>query len=559
MMYVAVPGGTITKIELSHASAASFELNSAFSGTYANKTWTGALEEVALNYTSSNNSTLYSVKVTYDKEGGTTVTPDPTPDPDPEVDKAANIAEFMTIAPNKDDVAMLEGDVTVAYAIAKSGYTYIKDATASTLIFGYNLPYSAGDVIPGGWTGKVDIFNGLYEIKPEGDMPSSTGKVSVTYPEISEAPTVDMMNQIVVLKNVEFSDATPATKSNFDGKLGDATVQFRNNFTIASTAGGTYDVLAAISVYKEAVQVYPIEYTLVGQAKEVVATPEFSIPSGMVEEGAKVSITCATVGATIHYTVDGSVPTTDSDIYSSPLSITDDVTVRAIALKEGMNKSEVATATYSIKREGQQTATFNFNDITTLNPSFNPDEAPEKDNNNRYFNISGQVLMSNGVSFKAEPSDAADAGTPTRLYIRTSDMQLRIYKKNRMTLSVPEGYKLTKVVINYNNTGFIPLADDQTGSVADDKDNKTGTWTSGGADTRSVIFAIPSDGTNSQVNSIEVSYVDGQLGALPTIGDDCVAPVEYFNLQGVKVAGDNLMPGLYIMRQGSKVSKILVR
>ena len=38
---------------------------------------------------------------------------------------------------------------------------------------------------------------------------------------------------------------------------------------------------------------------------------------------------------------------------------------------------------------------------------------------------------------------------------------------------------------------------------------------------------------------------------------DSNAPVEFYNLQGVKVSGEE--PGLYIRRQGSKVSKVIVK
>ena len=37
------------------------------------------------------------------------------------------------------------------------------------------------------------------------------------------------------------------------------------------------------------------------------------------------------------------------------------------------------------------------------------------------------------------------------------------------------------------------------------------------------------------------------------------APVEFYNLNGVRVNSDNLIPGLYIRRQGAKASKIIVR
>ena len=37
------------------------------------------------------------------------------------------------------------------------------------------------------------------------------------------------------------------------------------------------------------------------------------------------------------------------------------------------------------------------------------------------------------------------------------------------------------------------------------------------------------------------------------------APVEFFNINGVSVNADNLTPGLYIRRQGTKVEKVIVK
>lgn len=46
-------------------------------------------------------------------------------------------------------------------------------------------------------------------------------------------------------------------------------------------------------------------------------------------------------------------------------------------------------------------------------------------------------------------------------------------------------------------------------------------------------------------------------GISSIVADDANAPVEYFNLQGVRV--ENPTPGLYIRRQGNKVSRIIIR
>ena len=41
--------------------------------------------------------------------------------------------------------------------------------------------------------------------------------------------------------------------------------------------------------------------------------------------------------------------------------------------------------------------------------------------------------------------------------------------------------------------------------------------------------------------------------------DTTDAPAEYYNLQGIRVAADQLVPGIYIERQGNTTRKILVK
>ena len=49
------------------------------------------------------------------------------------------------------------------------------------------------------------------------------------------------------------------------------------------------------------------------------------------------------------------------------------------------------------------------------------------------------------------------------------------------------------------------------------------------------------------------------IGGIESDAIDENAPVEYYNIQGMKVNADNLTPGFYIVRQGKKVSKIFVK
>ena len=85
-------------------------------------------------------------------------------------------------------------------------------------------------------------------------------------------------------------------------------------------------------------------------AMGVVATPTFSPAGGTYYDYDNVHVTleCSSSGATIYYTTDGSTPTANSTTYSSPITITENTTIKAIAMKEGMTNSEMATATYVI-------------------------------------------------------------------------------------------------------------------------------------------------------------------------------------------------------------------
>ncbi|PYQ11962.1 MAG: hypothetical protein DMF80_20225 [Acidobacteria bacterium] len=89
--------------------------------------------------------------------------------------------------------------------------------------------------------------------------------------------------------------------------------------------------------------------TLLVVASGNVATPTFSPAAGTYAVASSISVTisCATSGATIRYTTDGSTPTTSSPIYTSPLSVTTTTTIKAKAWATGLNPSSVASGTFT--------------------------------------------------------------------------------------------------------------------------------------------------------------------------------------------------------------------
>ncbi|MBQ6757039.1 MAG: chitobiase/beta-hexosaminidase C-terminal domain-containing protein [Oscillospiraceae bacterium] len=79
-----------------------------------------------------------------------------------------------------------------------------------------------------------------------------------------------------------------------------------------------------------------------------VAAPVAYPAAGAVASGTEVALMCATAGATIYYTLDGTTPTTESTAYTGAIEITAAKTIKAIAVKSGMNDSDVTTAAYTI-------------------------------------------------------------------------------------------------------------------------------------------------------------------------------------------------------------------
>jgi hypothetical protein len=83
-----------------------------------------------------------------------------------------------------------------------------------------------------------------------------------------------------------------------------------------------------------------------------VATPAFSPEPGTYPSSQSVTIS-STAGATIRYTTDGTAPTkTSGTIYTGPLTVSSNQTVKAIAYETGWTDSAVASASYVINQSG---------------------------------------------------------------------------------------------------------------------------------------------------------------------------------------------------------------
>jgi len=81
----------------------------------------------------------------------------------------------------------------------------------------------------------------------------------------------------------------------------------------------------------------------------VVAPPFFDPPGGIYAATQSVTISSDTSGASIRYTMDGSVPGTNSGtLYSTPVTINSNLTLKAIAYATNLLESPINTAIYGI-------------------------------------------------------------------------------------------------------------------------------------------------------------------------------------------------------------------
>lgn len=111
-------------------------------------------------------------------------------------------------------------------------------------------------------------------------------------------------------------------------------------------------------------QTVSVTYSSIGGSGTAVATPTFSPAAGIVASGTTVTLT-QNDAAYIIYTTDGTEPSwaqLNGEEYTTPISITKDTTIKAIAVDDEENESAVVSATYYVQVPGY-TVNFETGDL----------------------------------------------------------------------------------------------------------------------------------------------------------------------------------------------------
>ena len=430
------------------------------------------------------------------------------------------------------------GNATVVYQNGSN--IYVTDGNTGMCLYGSNSStYSNGDVI-NGITGTYTVYKGLPEIKNYTLGEVTTGGAAVQPKEV-ELYLVNnsMLNQYVKLVGVNIAEGTSANNYVLSNADGDE-VALYNQFKINMETGENFTVTGIIGSFNK-VQFMPITIEG-GTVMETVATPVFEPASGELEANAEITITCATEGAAIYYTVDGTTPTADSNEYLAPIVFTKAMTVKAIAVKDGMLDSEIAEAVYTLYDPTVPVSSEVTFDFTTYEGmTIMPADAKLPTVVSTGVDVTGFEKDHVTVTF-----DNTDATNPTRIWKATKGLHLRAYKGGKMTFSCPSIYAINQIDFDWNS-GYVDLVEGQPGTYDPEWDR----WTANKQKVQSVTFVVPS---NLQLTKaiIKLEKTTGVEGV--EVEEDAASV--YYNLQGVRV--NNPERGIYIQVKGNKATKVVL-
>lgn len=292
--------------------------------------------------------------------------------------------------------------------------------------------------------------------------------------------------------------------------------------------------------------VYDDSQGVVDPDVKTVATPQIIPAGGSVAAGTLVSVTCETQGAQIYYTIDGAVPTSASNLYSEPFPVYNDIEVKAFAVCQGMNASDVASAAFTVRNaEATLRSVFDFNNPASLNPAVAVPELKESVSLDK-------ITFTDGAA--AVRFDATGTGnTSVRLYNSyDAGCDARIYSGDCLTVSsLNPSYVITSIEFEMSESS----GSDVNFTASEGYfDYMTSTWSAEGDAVDTVEFISV---MQSRLKSMTVNLET--TNGIENIAIDHDIPQQWYTIQGLRVPASVSRPGLYVRVKPGKTDKIIVK
>ena len=151
--------------------------------------------------------------------------------------------------------------------------------------------------------------------------------------------------------------------------------------------------------------------------------PKASIESGIFNNSKGFEVALEGGSGTIYYTLDGSTPTTDSKVYSSPLTIKKTTVLRIMEKEIGRLKSAVKTYSYIVNENHKLdviSLAINSSDFSTINANTSTESKITR-------KVNAQLLTQNGGGFQIDAGLKLFGGS-TRSY-RKKSYELKFKKR----------------------------------------------------------------------------------------------------------------------------------
>lgn len=197
-----------------------------------------------------------------------------------------------------------------------------------------------------------------------------------------------------------------------------------------------------------------------------VVEPVFTPVAGEYYGTQSVTISCATAGAEVYYTLNGTDPTSTSTKYTGAISITATTTVKAVAIK-GENSSAVVSATYTILAP-LATMQAIFDKATAVGGTATPVHITMNNwvvtgvkNNNVYVTDGTKGLIIYTASHGFNVGDILSGTVACKVQLYNGSSELTELTSTTEGLTVSTGGVVTPVVVNDVTT----LGGVNTGSV----------------------------------------------------------------------------------------------
>ncbi|MYL36346.1 cell wall-binding repeat-containing protein [Halobacillus litoralis] len=313
----------------------------------------------------------------------------------------------------------VQGIVTASFVEGGQTNLYIQDDTGGIVVRAAGLDASIGDEVTA--QGPFGAYNGLQQIATSADQVTVTTEDKgmpavqlVTSTDFSSDQGESVESEYVQVQNITITDVN---------QYGDYTAEDENGTFLISPktdvemeVGQTYELVEGVVTYAYG------DYRLVPREEADIVETIFSVAaspsSGRVVEGSEIELRTAQPDASIYYTMDGSEPTKESTVYTGPITLKEDTTIKAVVIKDSGEVSETADFSYEVL------APLDHVDIHDIQGAAH--ESPYKDMNVK--NVDGVVTALDGTDgfYMQDQDPDSEVATSEGIYVYAGNSEVSV-------------------------------------------------------------------------------------------------------------------------------------